>query len=556
LALLLGCGSNTSSQETVDGDLESGGLPGVAGLDGLRERKLGPASQSTGQARSTSFFGNAWLEQWAEVERMLSASQQTVVEDDTVTIVANASTPLGFAVFPIPITTDQQILQANLISDDGSALISENGAGLISEGSAGLIGSDGASVIGQNGANLVGNAGNTMRSYALANFEDKTWEFADSNDTGLIDLGDLPGEPADYRSPDGFAYLSPLVFGQVNAELPQRKAVILGFTGLPCDPTDSTPAPELTGFTVEPVSSGAHVSWDDLGATNPYLVKVYFSNQPFESVDEEGVVPMTFWARQREGLISLNAGGVFYLRALVLNTTSCKESALTETQIVIPKSGTPLKIEVDVDNLNATLAESVTLTATGAETYDWDLNDDGIYEISGDTGGVQVAPNPAQVGPQYVRVLGRAGANGVALRTVPILRRGWITGKILENGGNRLSMTKLPDGRPGIIYYANDLGGMTYAYPSDLKGLGTWNKQLLKADEWAVYGVTDSKIVTANGAPAVMLRGNIPAGARLEVLSTDSPLGSSGWVSSLVGEGEPAPGYRFYAYGPDILGNE
>jgi predicted lipoprotein with Yx(FWY)xxD motif len=507
------------------------GLPAIGELDALALARDGGRPRSGAGKASSS-----WLEGFGRLLNMvlgwnpLAASPSAEIEAGVLTLETTEADPFEHAVYAVDVPPGMTLggMEASLIGNDVAGLIGTDGATLIGTDGATLIGTDGATLITDNGAAMV-------RRYALANFETNRWEYADSFDNGLIDMEDLPGDPGDYVSPADKAYVAPLLYSPGPSKLR-----ISSITGLPCEPGDTTVPADPANFLVTGIPGGLHFSWGSLGDQYTFL-KFYISKSDFSTPDEPGVVCMNYHGSEGEAIFPWQDGYTAYIRVQSHHTRSCLNGTLSTLHVVQALPGELLPLTVEANPAVADAGAPAVVTAQGAALYDWDLNNDGIYEITGDATGVMQINAGGAPGPQYGRVKGTDGAGGIAIRGFSIYRHGWHSVQIdpdTDDQGGMLGMVRLADGRPAVAHFSNwvSSGGeakiLRYCTPADTLGLGPWSVQDL---DTAVFSPTNMHFIIANQCPVIVY--GVNETSHIRAYSTLSPTGAPGsWVFSNVDE--------------------
>src|SRR5690606_13494322 len=100
------------------------------------------------------------------------------------------------------------------------------------------------------------------------------------------------------------------------------------------------------------------------------------------------------------------------------------ESALSSLESASPLAAAPGSITLTGDAASGGINEVISLSASGADFYDWDLDGDGVYEISDDAIGNEIADTSA-TGLLRPRVRGRdSSGERVALGGLSLLVSG------------------------------------------------------------------------------------------------------------------------------------
>jgi len=155
-----------------------------------------------------------------------------------------------------------------------------------------------------------------------------------------------------------------------------------------CDPDDTeAPAPP-TGLAATAVAGALELTWDEVSAADLAGYRIYFSTSTFADQHSTGVSALP----ALEGLTyhQLAASTETYVRISAVDISG-NESALSEIVSSTPLAGARPDVRLTASQPSALLHESITLTATGADEYEWDLDGDGVFELSGDVTGSQQA---------------------------------------------------------------------------------------------------------------------------------------------------------------------
>jgi PKD repeat protein len=172
-----------------------------------------------------------------------------------------------------------------------------------------------------------------------------------------------------------------------------------------------TAAPEAPDAPIlTPVAGGLHVRW--------------------LKVDEEDLAGYRIYADGEEALNYLEGG-----TSVVIPATAETEIALTsvdlsgnESEPSEASTDTPLTGDIPTIELTASAASGgrntvIELTASGADTYDWDVDGDGNYDITGDATGTATA-STASFGIIRPAIQGHTADGGFSLSAVSLLIAG------------------------------------------------------------------------------------------------------------------------------------
>ena len=187
----------------------------------------------------------------------------------------------------------------------------------------------------------------------------------------------------------GADYLSPLGNMFVCVVAHDSAAVdVVGIGANVRETADTTPPDTPVGLVATPYAGVLALQWHHVTAADLAGYRVYWAKQSFSD-------PST-WYVQNEPYLE---GANWHMlpttpeRTYVCVTAvdiSGNESAASEVVSASPLADEPPVVQVTTDVLSGMRGTQVTLTATGAELYDWDLNGDGIAEVTGDTTGTGI----------------------------------------------------------------------------------------------------------------------------------------------------------------------
>ncbi|MCB1188404.1 PKD domain-containing protein [bacterium] len=219
-----------------------------------------------------------------------------------------------------------------------------------------------------------------------------------------------------YTSSLGNLFISVLVHGGSAAD-------IVGIGMNPEDPADSSAPPQPSGLSATALSGTLLLDWDSVIAGDLAGYRIYHSSAEFISGDEAGVLRLDSLEGFNQHLLAMPSGNAAYVRVSAVDISG-NESPLSDIASAIPLAGTPPQLAINVDKPSGILSESVSLTAIGAEQYDFDLDGDGIYDITGNSSGIaQVDTTSLGIIRPRVRGTGPEGT-AVALGAVSLVVTG------------------------------------------------------------------------------------------------------------------------------------
>lgn len=161
----------------------------------------------------------------------------------------------------------------------------------------------------------------------------------------------------------------------------------LGVNGL--ESPDSEPPPTPAMPLITPVAGGLLLEWLPVLAGDLAGYQIYYRTDWFLDKQATGIKRVDYLeggTRHLLGGLTLET----FVRISAVDITG-NESTFSDLASAVPLPGEPPALSLSVSAPNSRLNELVTLSADGAETYDWDLDGDGSYDITGDaTGAAEV----------------------------------------------------------------------------------------------------------------------------------------------------------------------
>ena len=178
------------------------------------------------------------------------------------------------------------------------------------------------------------------------------------------------------------------------------------------DLADATPPAVPAGLTAAAVPGGIELSWSQVLENDLAGYAVYYSNKSFISPESAGVQHVSYLEGSTMHLLSGLKGKTFV--AISAIDFGGNASTLSSLQSASPLPGPGAKIDLETDRVSGGINEAIVLSASGAASYDWDLDGDGVFEITGDTIGSQAAYTGATgiIRPRVRGIEGEAVALG------------------------------------------------------------------------------------------------------------------------------------------------
>jgi len=261
---------------------------------------------------------------------------------------------------------------------------------------------------------------------------------------------------------------------------------IVGIGVSPASSGDTEPPPAPSGLTATPVAGGLELQWNavlagDLAGYRVYHRPAWFLDQLATGVSRVGYLE----GGTRHLLLGLTAETFVRISAVDLNGNESSLSAIIQA---MPLAGEPPQLRITTDHVSGTLGLIATLTATGAESYDWDLDGDGSFDVTGDsTGTAQVDTSRSGIIRPAVRGSSGGGA-AVALGAVSLIVSG--NARPVANGYANPSYGPAPL-TVDFTGAGSDPDGEIVMYSWDFDGNGTydWSDPANSNPPDQVYGV-------------------------------------------------------------------
>jgi hypothetical protein len=198
---------------------------------------------------------------------------------------------------------------------------------------------------------------------------------------------------------------------------------VVGVGLQPTDSTDTAPPPMPTALGVTPLSGALQLEWTGVIAADLAGYRVYSSFSPFSATTDNGVSSEPYLqGHTRHLLLAADHRNMFVAVAAV--DTSGNEGPLSPVQNAVPLTGAVPDVLLLTDAVSGPRELTATLTASGAELYDFDLDGDGTFEVSGNTSGTAVV-DTSDIGIIRPAVRGTSGdGSSVAYGSVSLLISG------------------------------------------------------------------------------------------------------------------------------------
>ncbi len=267
--------------------------------------------------------------------------------------------------------------------------------------------------------NLLADGSGAPSQYYLAagNYATDRWEwhgpFSDSH--VRISTGARIRAGASYLSSVGNAFVCVLCFDGNTAD-------IVGVGASAYQDSDSSGPVAPLGLMASPVSGGLELTWNAVAEADLAGYRIHHSSRSFINPHSAGVKTADMLEGSTRFLLTGVSGTTFVRLSSVDN--SGNEGPASDMVSALPLDGAALSVSLQTDLVSGSLGSTASLTAGGAEIYDFDLDGDGIFEQTGNTTGMATVDtsNPGIIRP---RVRGTsADGEAVALGAVSLIIAG------------------------------------------------------------------------------------------------------------------------------------
>lgn len=239
----------------------------------------------------------------------------------------------------------------------------------------------------------------------LANYTRGCWDwrgpFSDSH--VRLSLAQEAKAGTDHLSPLGNLFICVAAYNGAKCD-------VVAVAANPLDGADTTPPPAPTGLTATALSGALDLSWTAPLAGDLAGYRVYYAGDTFSLSTEPGVKALPYLLGQTRFILS-ELTAETYVRITAVDISG-NESPLSTTASAMPLAGSAAPVQLTASAPSGMLNDSITLTASGAASYDWDLDGDGLYDVTGDATGTQQADTGAT---GIIRPMVRGGDGGTAI---------------------------------------------------------------------------------------------------------------------------------------------
>ncbi|MCB1188337.1 hypothetical protein KDL29_14325 [bacterium] len=306
---------------------------------------------------------------------------------------------------------------------------------------------------------------------SIANFSSGRWDWFGPFSDGRVRMPLSDAATGDYISGLGNAFVSVVAYSGSSFD-------IVGVSLNQFDPGDASAPPAPGGLTLAARVGAVEMQWNGVIAADLAGYAIYYSDKTFVNPGSAGVKQLNYLEGGTRHLLSGVSGTVFV--AVSALDLSGNESAISSVESTAVIAGDGPVLELLAGSTEGIVGEPITLTASGSPAFDWDLDGDGTFEVTGDVSGSQIA-DTGKAGIIRPAVRGSDGSTAVALGAVSlivasdlppvaILTANRTKGAIIDGGTNPLNVqfdggNSYDDG-PTLDYSFSPLGDGNYSTPS------------------------------------------------------------------------------------------
>ncbi|MCB1221574.1 MAG: hypothetical protein H7A35_00660 [Planctomycetales bacterium] len=246
---------------------------------------------------------------------------------------------------------------------------------------------------------------------SIANFETGRWDWFGQYSDGRIRLSLSEAATGNYISGLGNAFVSVVAYNGSSFD-------IVGVSLNQFDPADATAPPAPSGLSLAARVGAVEMQWNGVIAADLAGYAIYYSDKTFVNPGSAGVKKLNYLEGGTRHLLSGVSGTVFVAVSAV--DLSGNESAISSVESTAVIAGDGPVLELLAGSTEGIVGEPITLTASGSPAFDWDLDGDGTFEVTGDVSGSQLA-DTGKAGILRPAVRGSDGATAVALGAVSLI---------------------------------------------------------------------------------------------------------------------------------------
>ncbi len=254
--------------------------------------------------------------------------------------------------------------------------------------------------------------GSTSEFYiGIANYATGRWDWFGAFSDGRIRLPLSEAATGDYLSGLGNAFVAVTAYNGSNFD-------IVGISLNQFDPGDLNAPPAPSGLSLTPVAGGLELQWNSVLAGDLAGYRVYWSRKSFANPNAVGVKQLAYLEGGTRHVLS-GLGGTTFVAVSAVDLSG-NASAISGLESAAPLGGSGPVVELEADTASGIVNDNIALSASGADSYDWDLDGDGVFEITAELTGNQLA-DTGQAGIIRPAVRASSGGTAVALGAVSLI---------------------------------------------------------------------------------------------------------------------------------------
>jgi len=256
-------------------------------------------------------------------------------------------------------------------------------------------------------------AAQTEYYVALSDYAADRWEWHGPFTDAQITLSVAHG---DYTSSLGNTFVAVAAFDSGSLD-------VVGIGVTPVAAGDSTAPPAPAAPTAVGTAGGIELTWTPVIAADLAGYRIYYSYSPIPAASASGVQSVAYLEDSTRFVLPRQSIRSTYV-ALAAVDHSGNTSALSPVVTVRPSAGNAPALSVLTSIVSGERGATATLTASGADSYDFDLDGDGVFDVTGSASGTATIDTSAP-GIIRPRVRGSsAGGSAVALGSVSLIITG------------------------------------------------------------------------------------------------------------------------------------
>lgn len=233
-------------------------------------------------------------------------------------------------------------------------------------------------------ANLLGNGSEYY--VGVSNYGSSRWEWRGPFADGRIRLPVATDGSGDYTSDLGNTFITVMVDAGSSLD-------IVGVGINQFDPVDTGLPGTPLGLSLTPVNGGLELTWSPVLEPDLAGYQIYYGSKSFVNPHSAGVQQVPYLEGSSRHLLSGLKTKTFV--AVTALDFAGNESPLSGMANASPLAAAPGNITLTGSTPSGGINATITLIASGADLYDWDLNGDGVYEVADDNTGSQSADTSA-----------------------------------------------------------------------------------------------------------------------------------------------------------------